>query len=92
MSKKALETVKVNIDHIALKIENLQPAYKSEALLALEHAAASLSCSDQRMTHSASFSSYSSAYHEAKTAPRSQLPMVYSSPHPANLGDSVEGM
>ena len=92
MSKKALETVKVNIDHIALTIENLQPAYKSEALLALEHAAASLSCSDnKRMTHSASFRSYSSAYHEAKTAPRPQLPMVYSSPHPATLGESWKG-
>ena len=65
MSKKALETVKVNIDHIALKIENLQHCDRSEALLALEHAAASLSYSqNKKMGDSAAFSSYYNAFTE----------------------------
>ena len=65
MSKNALETVKVNIDHIALKIENLQHCDRGEAMLALEHAAASLSYSqNQKMGDSAAFSSYNNAFME----------------------------
>ena len=57
MSKKALETVKVNIDHIALKIENLWHCDRREALLALEHAAAYLSYrQNKKIGDSAAFS------------------------------------
>ena len=60
---KALETVKVNIDHLALKIETLQHCDRSEALLALEHAAASLSYSEnKKMGDSGAFSSYNNAF------------------------------
>ena len=58
---KALETVKVNIDHP--KIETLQYCgERSEALLALEHAAASLSYSEnEKMGENADLCSYNNA-------------------------------
>ena len=67
MSTKALETVKVNIDHLTLKIETLEHCDRSEALLALEHAAASLSYSEnKRVGQGAALSSYATAYLEQR--------------------------
>ena len=67
MSTKALETVKVNIDHLTLKIETLKHCDRSEALLALEHAAASLSYSEnKRVGQGAALSSYATAYLEQR--------------------------